>query len=107
LTVEGSEKIPAATQRRKGGNRDSKGWHGTSGNNSIPPAVLYKGKYRKEVFREAVSTGSTFCMTSKEYITTEVFCKLRIISVIIDYLEGHFAFSTYIELGSDPLFLFE
>jgi hypothetical protein len=74
LAKEGSKTVPTATHGR--GNRDSSGLHGWSRwKQLIPPVVLYKGKHRREDFRDALSAGSTFSITPKGYITAEGFCK--------------------------------
>jgi hypothetical protein len=54
---------PTATQ---GG---STSLHGISGHQWIPPIVLYKRKYRREVSGDVLSAGSTFSKTPKGYIT--------------------------------------
>lgn len=82
LIFSGADKVLA----RKGSKRVHVATHGEQGETItvvaccnavgmwIPPMVLYKGVYAKKEFGDDLPTGSTFAMTPKGYVTTEVFC---------------------------------
>jgi hypothetical protein len=87
------------TEKRK--DRGSSGLHGASGNNWIPPVVLYKDKSG-----DSLSAGGTVSMTKwlhKNRRVLQIFVSFQSSSTI--YLQEPFWLSTGLELIRIPLFL--
>ena len=75
LALKGSKRVHVATHGEQGETVTVVACTNATGTTWIPPMILYKGVYEKKEFGDDLPTGSTFYMTPKGYIMTEVFYK--------------------------------